>query len=157
MRRCLAKQLVERFQSMSEVRRALEVLAGKICRTQAVGRGAAVFDHSADKEDEYFSDGLAEEIINALAHIRRPQRHRAHFLILVPRQGSGYPESGRDVGRADHSSGQRAAIGKSCPYNRTVRSTPRMGTTSGPKDMTGKWRTYSRFRTRLRKRLRLRW
>ena len=24
---------------------------------------------SADKEDEYFSDGLAEEIINALAHI----------------------------------------------------------------------------------------
>ncbi len=69
VRRCLAKRLVERFQSMSEVRRALEGLAGK-----SVGHkpSVAVLPFSiisADKEDEYFSDGLAEEIINALAHI----------------------------------------------------------------------------------------
>ena len=45
---------------------------------------------SADKENEYFSDGLAEEIINALAHIPGAQGHRADVCICVPRQGTGH-------------------------------------------------------------------
>jgi serine/threonine-protein kinase len=68
-RRCLAKQPMERFQSMSEVRRALEVVSLKGLEPP---QSVAVLPFtiiSADKEDEYFSDGLAEEIINALAHI----------------------------------------------------------------------------------------
>jgi TolB-like protein/Tfp pilus assembly protein PilF/predicted Ser/Thr protein kinase len=69
VRRCLAKQPFERFQTMSDVRKALEAI-----RCKAVGQqpSVAVLPFaiiSPDKEDEYFSDGLAEEIINALAHI----------------------------------------------------------------------------------------
>jgi eukaryotic-like serine/threonine-protein kinase len=74
LRCCLAKQPLARFQNMSEVRNALEQIAGE----KSVGRSTeqkpsiAVLpfvNMSGDKEQEYFSDGLAEEIINALAHI----------------------------------------------------------------------------------------
>jgi len=65
--RCLRKNPSERFQRADEVKRAL----------QQVGRSASVpaiavlpFQNlSAEKEDEYFSDGLTEEIINALTKI----------------------------------------------------------------------------------------
>jgi serine/threonine-protein kinase len=70
VRRCLAKNPVERFQSMSEVRRALEGVLSKSVEHQPSVAVLPFSIISADKEDEYFSDGLAEEIINALAHIR---------------------------------------------------------------------------------------
>ena len=75
--RCLRKQPADRFQEMREVRLALEALRTP---TQAVPVQAAKTEASiavlpfanlsADKENEYFSDGLAEEIINALTHVR---------------------------------------------------------------------------------------
>jgi serine/threonine-protein kinase len=69
VRRCLAKKPSERFQSMSEVRRALEAISNKSAEQQPSVAVLPFTIISADKEDEYFSDGLAEEIINALAHI----------------------------------------------------------------------------------------
>src|SRR6187401_1776082 len=70
--RCLAKQPSSRFQSMADLKAALQHL-----RTQppAPAQGApsiAVLpfaNMSRDPDDEYFSDGLAEEIINALAQV----------------------------------------------------------------------------------------
>ena len=72
--RCLCKDPAHRFQTIQEVREAL---------TQAVSSNAALstvtkqqlasvavlpfVNLSTDKENEYFSDGLAEEIINLLA------------------------------------------------------------------------------------------
>ena len=41
---------------------------------------------SSDKENEYFSDGLAEEIINALTRIPKSARDGAHFRVRVPRR-----------------------------------------------------------------------
>jgi TolB-like protein/tRNA A-37 threonylcarbamoyl transferase component Bud32 len=69
VRRCLAKRPAERFQSMSEVRRELEGVSGKCAEKQPSVAVLPFSIISADKEDEYFSDGLAEEIINALAHV----------------------------------------------------------------------------------------
>ena len=65
--RCLRKNPDDRIQRADEVKRAL----------QQVGRSGAVpaiavlpfTNMSAEKEDEYFSDGLTEEIINALTKI----------------------------------------------------------------------------------------
>ncbi len=67
--RCLAKQAGHRFQTMSELKSALEKIPTK---SVAMERSIAVLpfsNMSGDKENEYFSDGLAEEIINGLAHI----------------------------------------------------------------------------------------
>jgi serine/threonine-protein kinase len=67
--RCLRKAASARFQTMSEVRAALE-------QTDAVRADAnpsiAVLpfaNMSRDADDEFFSDGLAEEILNLLAKI----------------------------------------------------------------------------------------
>jgi TolB-like protein/predicted Ser/Thr protein kinase len=69
VRRCLAKQPSARYQSISEVKAELEKAMPK---AGAQGPSIAVLpfaNMSADKENEYFSDGLAEEIINVLAHL----------------------------------------------------------------------------------------
>ena len=72
VRRCLEKSPGQRFQTMGEVRAMLEEPATEPARP--IGREPSVAvlpfaNMSADKENEYFSDGLAEEIINALAHV----------------------------------------------------------------------------------------
>ena len=38
---------------------------------------------SPDKEQEYFADGLSEELLNLLGPNPRPQCHRAHLVICV--------------------------------------------------------------------------
>jgi eukaryotic-like serine/threonine-protein kinase len=70
VRKCLAKRPEERFQTMDDVRSALE--EGPAV-SQALPPSIAVlpFENlSGDAENEYFSDGLAEEIINALTRVR---------------------------------------------------------------------------------------
>jgi len=67
--RCLAKDPAARFQSMTEVRQALErvtVESGDLHNSIAVLPFASL---SEGRENEYFGDGLAEEIINALANV----------------------------------------------------------------------------------------
>ena len=70
VRRCLAKQPDQRFASMSDVKAALEqAVAGG---SSSVRPSIAVLpfeNMSGDKENDYFSDGLAEEIINLLAKV----------------------------------------------------------------------------------------
>jgi serine/threonine-protein kinase len=71
--RCLAADPRHRFQSMAEVRAVLELVSTDL--TSAPGEhkpSIAVLpfaNMSADKENEYFGDGLAEEVINALAQM----------------------------------------------------------------------------------------
>jgi TolB-like protein/predicted Ser/Thr protein kinase len=67
--RCIAKQPPQRFQTMSEVRTALEHLSTKPAHEQASIAVLPFANMSRDSDDEYFSDGLAEEIINALTKI----------------------------------------------------------------------------------------
>jgi len=77
--RCLRKDPLERFQTMREVKRALaEALpdatfpeATFLDSREDTGSIAVLpfVNLSADKENEYFGDGLAEEIINALTKV----------------------------------------------------------------------------------------
>ncbi len=73
VRRCLAKQPGQRFQTVGELRAALEQAAtdptSKPTEHQPSIAVLPFANMSADKENEYFSDGLAEEIINALAQM----------------------------------------------------------------------------------------
>ena len=74
--RCLRKDPAQRFQAMSEVKHALKEIASSalvspvVTKNEAASIAVLPFTNlSADKENEYFSDGLAEEIINVLAKV----------------------------------------------------------------------------------------
>ena len=77
VQRCLAANPRDRFQTMAEVRAVLEHASTEL--TSAPGTykpSIAVLpfaNMSADKENEYFGDGLAEEVINALAQTQELQ------------------------------------------------------------------------------------
>jgi serine/threonine-protein kinase len=69
--RCLRKDPLHRFQTMLDVKQALAewALLG-VTKEEAASIAVLPFANlSADKENEYFSDGLAEEIINALTKV----------------------------------------------------------------------------------------
>jgi TolB-like protein/Tfp pilus assembly protein PilF len=73
--RCLHKNPNDRFQTVADLRAALQQQLTPSAQTQlpqlAVSQSIAVLPFAnigADPENEYFSDGLAEEIINLLAH-----------------------------------------------------------------------------------------
>jgi TolB-like protein/Tfp pilus assembly protein PilF len=70
--RCLRKNPAERFASVAELRAALEGLTNLTGPPIAQQPSIAVLpfaNMSRDADDEYFSDGLAEEIINALVKV----------------------------------------------------------------------------------------
>ncbi len=75
VKRCLAKRAEDRFQSMTEVARSLERLSsGRSDPPVATPRQPSIAvlpfaNLGGDKENDYFSDGLAEEIINFLAQM----------------------------------------------------------------------------------------
>ena len=72
VKRCLAKQAAHRFQTMADVRAALQQLRMKKADRAQGTPSIAVLpfaNMSRDPDDDYFSDGLAEEIINALAQV----------------------------------------------------------------------------------------
>lgn len=69
VRRCLAKRPADRFPSVSELKAALEQASVPGARRQPSIAVLPFANMSGDKEQDYFSDGLTEEIINALAHI----------------------------------------------------------------------------------------
>ena len=64
--RCLRKLPAGRFQTMNEVRTALEQATAVATGDTPSVAVLPFINISADKDNEYFSDGLAEEILNAL-------------------------------------------------------------------------------------------
>jgi serine/threonine protein kinase len=67
--RCLAKQPSQRFQNVAEVREALERTRVEAAEQKPSIAVLPFANMSLDKEQEFFSDGLAEEILNLLAKI----------------------------------------------------------------------------------------
>jgi serine/threonine protein kinase len=67
--KCLEKPPSRRFQCIRELNAALEMLSsGDAAQTPSIAV-LPFANMSANKENEYFGDGLAEEIINVLAHV----------------------------------------------------------------------------------------
>jgi TolB-like protein/Flp pilus assembly protein TadD/predicted Ser/Thr protein kinase len=69
VKQCLAKLPGQRYQTMAEVRTALESMSRRVEEIQPSIAVLPFANMSRDDEDEYFSDGLAGEIINALTQI----------------------------------------------------------------------------------------
>ena len=72
VKQCLAKQPSRRFQTMADVKAALLQLRSQRIAPAHAAPSIAVLpfaNMSRDPDDEYFSDGLKDEIINALAQV----------------------------------------------------------------------------------------
>jgi eukaryotic-like serine/threonine-protein kinase len=67
--RCLHKSPAERYQNAAELREALETAAAALLRKAPCVAVLPFSMASPDPENEYFSDGLTEEIINALSSV----------------------------------------------------------------------------------------
>jgi TolB-like protein/tRNA A-37 threonylcarbamoyl transferase component Bud32 len=68
--RCLRKDPLQRFQTMADVKQALTAASSDAAREEGPSIAVLPFVNlSADRENEYFGDGLAEEIINALTKV----------------------------------------------------------------------------------------
>jgi serine/threonine protein kinase/tetratricopeptide (TPR) repeat protein len=68
--RCLEKSAVTRFSTMGEVSKALRSAVVPVATDEGPSVAVLPFQNlSADRENEFFGDGLAEEILNALAQI----------------------------------------------------------------------------------------
>ncbi len=72
--RCLAKQPGQRFQTMGELRSALEVASAETAAAPPIAAVPSIAvlpfaNMSANEEAGYFGDGLAEEVINLLAQM----------------------------------------------------------------------------------------
>jgi serine/threonine protein kinase/Tfp pilus assembly protein PilF len=66
---CLAKQPAQRFQTIAEVKQALKQAAIASVSNPPSIAVLPFSNLSGDKENEYFSDGLAEDILNALVKV----------------------------------------------------------------------------------------
>jgi len=85
--RCLRRDPAERFQTAGELKAALEKTGLEAYSTPSIA--ALPFANlSADKENEYFSDGLAEEIINTLTKLPG---------LRVPARTSSFAFRGKEV------------------------------------------------------------
>lgn len=70
VRRCLEKSPADRFPSATALVAALEALGTARPRAEKSVAILAFTNMSPDPDNEYFSDGMSEEIINALHHVR---------------------------------------------------------------------------------------
>ena len=75
---------------------------------------------SGDKEQEYFSDGLAEEIINALAQIPGLKVIARTSAFAFRGKEQDIRKIAEDSGRGDNSRRQRAAGREPRPHYRAV-------------------------------------
>ena len=111
VKRCLAKQPSHRFQSMADVKAALQHLRIDEAGPVRAAPSIAVLpfaNMSRDADDEYFSDGLAEEIINALAQVPGLKVIARTSAFAFKGQERGHPPDRRDAWRDQHAGRERA-------------------------------------------------
>ena len=63
---------------------------------------------SGDAENEYFSDGISEEILNLLTKLPQLKVVVAHVVVRVQGQGGQHPDGGERTRRRHRARGQRA-------------------------------------------------
>ena len=115
VRRCLAKDPDRRFQTMADVRLALQHLTGRSADATPSIVVLPFANLSADPEQEYFSDGLADEIISALAQIHGLKVIARTSALAFKGAAHRHLKDRGSAGRHQYPRGQRAPRGEPDP------------------------------------------
>ena len=75
---------------------------------------------SADQDNEYFTDGMAEEIINALSKIQSLARDVAHLFVRLQGQERGHRRDRKETQGLDGARRQRPEGGQPAAHHRTA-------------------------------------
>ena len=137
---------------MPEVREALKKAPARAAAAEAEGPSLAVLPFanlSADKENEYFSDGLAEEILIALSQVKglRVAARSSSFSFKGKQADAGEIAAKLNVGHVLDGSVRRAGNRVRVTVQLWMRAS---ASRCGASATIGRWKTSSRCRTRLR-------
>ena len=150
--RCLEKTAAARFASMTELQAALERSGGRTAR-DAAGPSIAVLPFSnlsTDPDSEFFSDGLAEEILNALAQIDGLRVAARASSFSFKGQTIDVQRDRREAARRARPPRQRPARGQPRARDAAAHRRERADSRCGRNATTATSPTSSRFRTRSR-------
>ena len=98
---------------------------------------------SGDPEQEYFADGMVEDIITGLSRSKSLFVIARHFHLYLQRQSRRYQAGWPRAWRSLRAGGQRPQGGQSRSHYRTARSTPRQGHISGRTGSTASSKIFS--------------
>jgi non-specific serine/threonine protein kinase len=156
LERCLAKVLTERYQTAGELREAVEKLRKEVQSASRSGNVRVSQDEasiavlpftnmSMDPENEFFADGITEEIINALTQIED---------LRVAARTSAFSFKGKHVDlrivgeRLNVKTVLEGSVRKAGSRVRIMAQLIKPTVTiCGPSVTTENWRTFLRFRT----------
>ena len=105
---------------------------------------------SADPEQEYFADGMTEDLITDLSQVSGAVRHRPQFDLRLQGQAGRHPAGRPGARRPLCAGGQRAALRRSRADQCAADRRPATAAISGPTAMTARSPTSFNCRTRLR-------
>jgi len=114
--RCLRKRSADRYRNAWELRVALEQLATPSTDSRPSVAVLPFVNMSADQEQEYFSDGLADEVINALSRVPGLKVTARTSAFAFKRKDAAIAEIARNLGVAHvlegsvRKSGQRIRV-----------------------------------------------
>src|SRR5215469_222151 len=129
LERCLAKDVSDRY-AATELRDAIQQLrqafySGRFSASAASASEASVavmpfLNLSVDPENEFFADGMTEEIINALSQIKPLQCCCPNFGIFLQGQTCGSAHYRRAPKRPHGAGGERPPFWEPCASHRAV-------------------------------------
>ena len=156
LKRCLCKSASGRFATIRDVSDAIRHV-GERSADAAPSIAVLPFANlSADPEHEYFTDGIADDILNALV------QHPRHCTSSPARRRSRSRSKHSDLRKIAHTLGVANVLEGSVrrvrqphPHHRAARSPPPMVSISSRNATTDSWPTSSRCRMRSPQRLRM--
>ena len=123
---CLRKSPAERFQTVADLRATLELASGTPVEKTASIAVLPFANMSRDADDEYFSDGLGEEIINALTQI-------AGLIVIARTSAFAFKGKNEDIRRIAETLGGQTFWKGACAARAAV-SVSRPAYPCGPRD-----------------------
>ncbi|MBI3982022.1 MAG: protein kinase [Gemmatimonadetes bacterium] len=124
VQKALARTPIERFETGQMLAMALGAMEEKPARTAAPEKSIAVLpfaNMSADPENEFFADGITEEILNALAQIAELKVAGRHIVLFLQREESGPARDRREARCADRARRLCSSRRKASTHHRATR------------------------------------